>query len=101
MGACSALLRPADLPLPLPLLPLPLPPLSHTFCRPAPSPAAANHRAAAMRGSLDASTKQLLGEWFRAVLQTPQTFRRIAFRRRTLAEELQEVCGGVQRRQPA
>lgn len=35
--------------------------------------------------------KQLLGEWAQAVLQTPQIFRRLAFRRRTLEEELQEV----------
>ena len=43
-----------------------------------------------MRG-LPAGTKQLLAEWARAVAHTPSIFKRMAFRRRTLAEELQEV----------
>lgn len=40
---------------------------------------------------LDASNRQLLGEWGRALLRTPQIFRRLAFRRRTLEEELQQA----------
>lgn len=33
-----------------------------------------------------------LREWWAALCRTPQIFSRTAFRRRTLEEELQEVC---------
>jgi hypothetical protein len=37
------------------------------------------------------SSKVLLQEYWEALRQTPQIFKRTAFRRRTLEEELQEV----------
>lgn len=37
------------------------------------------------------SSKVLLQEYWEAIRQTPQIFKRTAFRRRTLEEELQEV----------
>lgn len=36
-------------------------------------------------------SKAIVKDWAQAVLQTPQIFRRLAFRKRTLEEELQQV----------
>ena len=36
-------------------------------------------------------SKAIVKEWAQAVLQTPQIFRRLAFRKRTLEEELQQA----------
>lgn len=46
-----------------------------------------------IRNPLNASARQLLAEWARAVAHTPSIFKRLAFRKRTLEEELQEVGG--------
>ena len=54
----------------------------------------------AMKATTGGGSKQFLRQWLDAVLHTPQIFRRIAFRKRTLEEELQEV-GVAQQRQPA
>lgn len=36
-------------------------------------------------------SRAIVKDWAHAVLQTPQIFRRLAFRKRTLEEELQQV----------
>jgi hypothetical protein len=47
----------------------------------------------AFRGLLTAAlwAMALMREYWAALLQTPEIFRRVAFRKRTLEEELQEV----------
>ena len=51
-----------------------------------------------MRAKMGGGSKKFLREFFGALVRTPQIFRRIAFRKRTLEEELQEV--GVARERP-
>ena len=51
-----------------------------------------------MRPKMGGGSKKFLREYFGALVRTPQIFRRIAFRKRTLEEELQEV--GVAQERP-